>query len=281
MIMLSRPLPAPTTHRLETAPRAAATLALALLLTPALAAQETPRETGRRSRGGSVAVAPEPDAPGLSASERLDNLIARIKWEQSRLQSMEAKFVQNKASALLLQPEESHGTLWYQAPDKARWEFTTPNPTTVLVGGEQMLTWYRDLKRAERVDIGKQADRIMQYLSASNSLETLQRYFILKVAFPKDPKEPYRLELTPRFSRVAKRIKSMAIHLDRQGYWPTFLQYVEPDGDQTELRFTGVKINRPIAADVFDIQLPADVEVKVISLAAKKAQAEKAAGGGN
>lgn len=231
---------------------------------------------------GEVSVAPDPEAPGLETSQRLELLIARIKWEQARLRSMEMSFVQNKSSVLLLQPEESHGKLWFQTPDKARWEFTKPNPTTVLIQGETMLTWYRDLKKAERIDVGRQADRILQYLSASSSLETLQRYFILKVAFPRDPKEPFRLELEPRFSRVAKRIKGMAIHLDRQGYWPVYLQYTEPDGDKTELRFSDVRLNQPIAPTVFDLKLPSDVEVKVIDLATKKAQsAEPKAGGGN
>ncbi len=134
-----------------------------------------------------------------------------------------------------------------------------------------MLTWYRDLKRAERIDVGKQADRVMQYLSASNSLESLQRYFVLKVSFPKDPKEPYKLELTPRFARVAKRIQSMSIQLDRQGYWPVFVKFVEPDGDFTELRFTAVKLNGTLPAEIFKLELPKDVEVKVIDFATKTA----------
>jgi outer membrane lipoprotein carrier protein len=247
-----------------------ALLLLAAAAAPAFAQGDGGKKEGRKEgKGGTVTVAPDPEAPGISTSQRLERLIERIKWEQARLKSMEAGFVQNKVSALLIKPEEAHGKFWYQAPDKVRWDFEKPNPTTVLVNEEEMLTWYRDLKRAERINVGKQADRVMQYLSASNSLESLQRYFVLKVSFPKDPKEPYRLELTPRFARVAKRIQSMTIHLDRAGYWPVFVKYVEPDGDSTELRFTAVKLNSTIAPDVFKIALPADVEVKKVDFGAK------------
>lgn len=242
-------------------------LCLALFAVPTFADGE-----GKGKNKGSVSVAPDPEAPGLSTSQRLEKLIERIKWEQARLKSMQATFVQNKESVLLIQPEEASGKFWFEAPDKVRWDYEKPNPTTVLVNEEQMLTWYRDLKRAERIDVGKQADRVMQYLSASNSLETLQRYFILKVAFPKDPKEPYRLELSPRFARVAKRIKLMTVHLDRAGYWPVYLQYIEPDGDRTELRFTAVTLNGKIAPETFKIELPKDVEVKVIDFATKTGQ---------
>ena len=240
---------------------------LGLLAAPPLRADSA--GDGKSGKGGSVSVAPDPEAPGLSTSQRLEKLIERIKWEQARLKSMEASFVQNKVSMLLIKPEEARGKFWYQAPDKVRWDYEKPNPTTVLVNEEHMLTWYHDLKRAERIDVGKQADRVMQYLSASNSLESLQRYFILKVSFPKDPKEPYRLELSPRFARVAKRIQSMAVHLDRAGYWPVFVKFVEPDGDSTELRFENVKLNAGIGPEVFTIELPKDVEVKVIDLASK------------
>ena len=236
---------------------------------------------GRKAQA--AATAPDPDAPGLTTSQRLDRLIERIKWEQGRLKTMEATFVQNKVSALLIKPEQATGHFAYQAPDKVRWDFDKPNSTTVVVNEEEMITWYRDLKRAERVDVGKQADRVMQYLSASNSLESLQRYFSLKVSFPKDPKEPYRLEMTPRFARVAKRIKSMTVQLDRAGYWPTYVQYVEPDGDSTELRFEHVKLNGPIAAATFKVDLPKDVEVRKIDLGSKtgKTEGQPSPGQGN
>ncbi len=243
-----------------------ASLAATLLSAPAFAQGEGKNKPSRKEAN---AVAPDPEAPGLNTSQRLEKLIERIKWEQARLKSMQASFVQNKVSALLIKPEEAVGKFWYQAPDKVRWDYEKPNPTTVLVDEEHMLTWYRDLKRAERIDVGKQADRVMQYLSASNSLESLQRYFVLKVSFPKDPEEPYRLELTPRFARVAKRIQSMVIQLDRQLYFPTFVRFVEPDGDSTELRFTEAKLNGPLPAEVFKVELPKDVEVKVIDFATK------------
>lgn len=252
---------------------ALALLLAAVLAAPAPALAQTGKEAKPKPSKNAPATAPDPDEAGLTTSQRLDRLIERIKWEQARLESMEASFVQDKVSALLIKPEQATGHFFYQAPDRVRWDFDQPSSTTVVVNEEEMITWYRDLKRAERIDVGKQADRVMQYLSASNSLESLQRYFSLKVSFPKDPKEPYRLELTPRFARVAKRIKSMAVHLDRAGYWPVFVRYVEPDGDSTELRFAQVKLNGQIPAERFKLVLPADVEVKKLELGSKSAGA--------
>lgn len=209
---------------------------------------------------------PNPDAPGLTTVQRLAALLARIKVEQAKLRSLEADFVQRKESALLLAPEESKGRFAFQAPDKVVWEFETPSEIVVLIAGDEMLTWYRDLGTAEKVGIGKQSSRIFQFLGAANSLETLQRYFTVKVSFPAGD-APYRLDLEPRFERVAKKLKTMSLELDRKLFFPVRIAYVEPDGDETVLDFADVRVNPTIPPARFDVRLPADVQVTAVGLA--------------
>ncbi len=219
---------------------------------------------------------PDPEQEGLGISERLELLIERIKYEQAQLVTMEANFTQRKESVFLVEPEDSKGRFWYHSPDRVRWDFSEPNQTTVLIRANEMLTWFRDLGTAEKVNVGKQADRVMEYLSASNSLETLQRYFTLRTTFPRDPEAPYRLELVPKFKRVEKKIKGMGIHLHRTGYYPLYLKYVEPDGSLTEFFFEDVVVNEKIADDQFEIELPEEVEVKVVELGKKGKKGKKA-----
>ena len=226
----------------------------AFWLAPALTAQEP---------------VPDPEAEGLSVTERLERLVERIKFEQRNLRTMEANFTQRKESIFLVEPEESNGRSWYHSPDRVRWDFKAPNETTVLISQDEMLTWFKDLGTAERVNVGKQADRVMEYLSAGNSLETLQRYFEIRTTFSKDPEAPYKLELRPKFKRVEKKIKGMAIHLHRTGFYPVYLQYVDPDDDKTELFFHDVVVNEAIDDDRFLVELPADVDVKVVELGKK------------
>lgn len=214
----------------------------------------------------SAADKPDPDAADLSTVERLEALLERIKIEQGAMKTLEAQFVQKKESQLLLEPEEATGRISYRAPDQVLWEFTAPESTVVAIDGDSMLTWYRDLGTAERVEVGKQSSRVFDMLGATNSLATLQRYFDVTIAFPKDDTTPYRLELSPRFSRVAKRIQGMTLWLDRELYFPTRLVYVEPDGDKTEFVFSDVEVNGDVPASRFDIELPADVEMTNLDL---------------
>ena len=226
-----------------------ATLLLALIV--ALAAPSA-AETGL----------PDPEEPGLSASERIERLIERIRIEQAAIETLHADFEQTRESELLQEPEMSTGELWYAIPGSVLWDFDQPSNTLVCIRDGEMLTWFRDLGRAERVDIGRQSDQVLEYLSAGGSLDTLRKYFLISASFPKDPDAPYRLELEPKFRRVAKRIAGMALELDRHGYFPVFLRYEEPGGDVTELRFSNVEINEPIPDERFAVELPAEVEVR-------------------
>jgi outer membrane lipoprotein-sorting protein len=211
---------------------------------------------------------PDPLDPALkTGSERLAALVERVKLEQSRLKSLEARFVQYQENSLLVAPEESKGVFSYVAPESVRWEYLTPNPISVVIKGEEMITWYHDLKRAETVRIGKYSNQVFKYLGASGSLETLLAYFRVTLKLPGKAGEPYRLELVPKYDRIAKRLQQMTLWIDDETFFPERLRYVEADGDSTEYRFSDMKRNAKIPGDRFVLKLPKDVETKYIDLA--------------
>jgi outer membrane lipoprotein carrier protein len=203
---------------------------------------------------------PDPDAPGLSSRERLDALFDRVRTEQTSMRSLEARFTQRKESEMLIEPEVAQGQFFYLAPDRVRWEFLSPNPMTVVIDDQRMTTWYRDLKRADVLSVGRYSEQVLQYLGASGTLETLLDYFRVQATFPTDPKEPYRLRLDPRYPRIAKRIETMDVWIDRKRFVPVALRYVEPDGDVTEYRFSDIQVNANIPPERFELDLPADVK---------------------
>ncbi len=214
---------------------------------------------------------PDPDAPGLALTARLDALLERVKYEQKRLQTLEADFVQEKASEFLAAPETAKGQLSFAAPDRVRWEYSAPKPITLLIRDDVMLTWYRDLGRAERVKVGRLSSHVFQYLNASSSLDSLLRYFRANVSFP-PATEPFKIELVPRFARVARRLASMTLWVDRKLFVPIRVRYVEPNGDVTEYRLDGVKVNGVIPDQRFVLALPDGVTVREVDLDSGRAQ---------
>ena len=218
------------------------------------------------SAGTAAAVPPDPKDPRLNGNQRLQALVDRIKLEQQQLKTLEARFEQRQESSLLAAPETSTGVFSYAAPDRVRWEYTSPNPISVVIRGEQMTTWYRDLERAELLKIGRYSNQVFKYLGASGSMKSLLEYFDVTMGTSRTKGEPFRLELVPRYQRIAKRLKTMTIWIDDRAYLPVRLRYIEADGDVIEYKLTDLRKNGRIPDDRFVLQIPKGVDTKVIDL---------------
>lgn len=218
------------------------------------------------ARAADQAAPLDPLAPGLSGRERLERLVERVRHEQKGIETLEARFVQTQESSMLLEPEESTGTFSYAAPDRVRWEYTSPKPISVVIDGEEMTTWYHDLHRAEQLAIGRYSAQVFKYLGATGSLDKLLEYFSVTARFPDEKGEPYTLELEPRYERIAKRLDSMTVWIDPERFVPVRLRYAAADGDVTEYRFEDLEINGEMPADRFELHLSDGVAVKRVDL---------------
>ena len=207
---------------------------------------------------------PDPSDASLSSVERLRALVDRMKIEQKGFTTLVADFQQETSAEMLAEAETSKGTFYYEAPDKVRWQYDSPTPKVIVINGEELFTWYKDLNRAEKVQVGRYSDAVIKYLGASGSLETLMDYFSLRVDFP-DGNEPYKVDLVPRYKRVEKRLRDMSVSIDGKLFVPVELAYTEPNGDSTQYKFTDFKVNEPIPAKHFELDLPAGVDVRVIA----------------
>jgi outer membrane lipoprotein-sorting protein len=218
------------------------------------------------SAAAAAARLPDPEDRSLSAGERVEALIERVRLAQKDVDTLQADFVQRQESAMLVEPDVSRGTFSYAAPESVRWEYAAPRPISVVIDGDVMTTWYRDLERAERLKVGRYSNQVLKYLGASGSFDTLMEYFEVRVRFPGGDGEPYRIDLTPRYERVARRLAGMTVWVDPERFLPVRLRYEGADGDVTEYEFTGMKVNAEIPADRFRLELPAGVEVREVEI---------------
>lgn len=209
-------------------------------------------------------TAPDPDAPGLDGGERLRALIERVEHERAARSSLRAAFVQVKEGPLLLEPEESHGTVTFAPPGRVRWEFRQP-AMTVLVTDGTVTTWYRDLGEAERLELGERGDRMVSMFGAGASLASLERHFDLQAAFPEDPEASYRLTLLPRSRRLARRVKTVEMTIDRQLFAPRSLRIESGDGSVTRLEFDHLEPDVELAPGTFTLDLPEGVEWRSVA----------------
>jgi outer membrane lipoprotein-sorting protein len=167
---------------------------------------------------------------------------------------------------MLVESVEAVGTFVYSAPDQVRWDYATPNPISMLIDGNEMTTWFRDLEQAERVKVGRRSQRVLEYLGATSPLDDMLQYFSVSLTLPDDVTQPYLLQLSPLFDKVAKRLRGVTIWIGAEHFLPIRLRYVDADGDVTDLSFENLRINGSVPVERFDLSLPESVNVRIVEL---------------
>ena len=133
--------------------RLLATLATVLAAATLLAA--VPASAAPAPAAARKSAKPDPLAPGLTGTERLAALVERVKLEQQG--------AQDHGGALRPTPGElpagrRRGVAAVSSPTPRRTgcagSTPSPNPISVVIRGEEMTTWYRDLKRADETQGG-------------------------------------------------------------------------------------------------------------------------------
>jgi outer membrane lipoprotein-sorting protein len=194
----------------------------------------------------------------------MDVVLKRVSRAQSDITTLEADFRQEKTIGLLADPVTSRGTFSFRKPNNALWVYSAPEPMTMLVAGGTMTTYYPQMKKAERVAVGKFESRIFRFMGAVTSVEELSKSFTFR--FVDRAGEPYRLELKPTIPGASRRVKGITLWIDRERYLISGFEYREADGDVTRYEFSNIRVNPAIPASRFTLSLPPGTRVEQLKV---------------
>lgn len=227
-----------------------------------------------------IAVILLPGPPPGPPPPTLEDLDARA----AVITSLEAKFQREKHSALLLEPLISSGRITVQGGEDGgvRWDTLEPRPSTVIIAGGRIIAREGE-GAAETHDIPES----LAQLTASPRLEftALDDAFTITIArgpsadavktpeteaedeqdAPADrPAEPVPdpatdseaekilLTLDPVDEDLRRFVEWVTVELDPETAAATRIEYADPDGDRTVLRFTEIEINPEIDESLFN-----------------------------
>lgn len=204
-------------------------------------------------------------AASAKQPQTLDEVLKEVQKRQAAVKTLQADFKQEKTLAMLSKPQSSHGTFVYERPDKVRWSYAEPTPVVMLIARGRMTTWYPNLSRAETLEVSRFQDRIFKYMGAANAIGELSAWFKFRFSDRKGD-TTWKLELLPKTSQVAKRVKSITVWIDRKSFMTSRFEYVEADGDVTRYEFTSIRMNEPVAPATFKLELPPTVKIETMKL---------------
>ncbi|HEU5163881.1 MAG TPA: outer membrane lipoprotein carrier protein LolA [Thermoanaerobaculia bacterium] len=207
-------------------------------------------------------------ASGVRGTE-IERVLLQIAGAQKKIETIEARFRQEKSSGLLAASEVSVGSFVFSRPNRAIWRYEEPKAIEMLVSDGWLTTWYPELGRAERIEVKRYEERIFRYLGATaGAIADLDSYFDFRLINVK-AKPYYTLILTPKTERVAKRVQRIEVRVDRTSYLTTSLDYTEGDGDRTRYDFTEIRVNEPRSRKRLELSLPPTVRVETLPAAGK------------
>jgi outer membrane lipoprotein carrier protein len=203
------------------------------------------------------------DLSAFEGGDRVTALIDGVVARQRSLRSLRADFVQEKRSALLLEPVHSSGEFAYLAPDRVRWDYQKPETMVVVFSDDNVTTYHPGQRRAERVRVSRRDRRFVKVLAGRLPLDELTSYFSISLA-DSGASEPYRLRLTPNRGSLRKKLESLLVEVDRELLLPVTVEYNEADGDSTRYEFHRLELDPPFEDSRFLLELDEGVTLRTI-----------------
>ena len=183
-----------------------------------------------------VPAGAEPDQTGL------DELLASM----AATRGVEAEFHERREVALLVEPLESRGRLYFVPPDRMA-RFTIEPAFSALVSDRGNLR-FRDAQVGEEMDLSASpmATAFVENFTAvfSGDRSRLERFYEARL---ETRGEDWELILLPRGLPLSRFIEVVTLRGDAGGMQE--LEVRETDGDQTLTRFVSVELDRSFDPD--------------------------------
>jgi outer membrane lipoprotein carrier protein len=176
------------------------------------------------------------------------------------LKTMKASFVETKVLVLLDEKQETRGDVLLQVPGRLRWNYTTPQPSAMVIKDGRFSRYIPKSKQVFRGQARGEADLLVGFGPGAAGLG--QKYEVTLVGEEAvGGISAYVLDLKPRPDQASSGLFSgIRLWVDKARSIPIQTRLTEPTGDHTTIRFEGVVLNGPIPASAFDLKLPSGVE---------------------
>jgi outer membrane lipoprotein carrier protein len=187
------------------------------------------------------------------ADVKVDEVLAKVDAAKATVESLAGEFTQKNKVKLFKQELSSQGKLYFKRPRQIRWEYTTPDPSTLVLDGNRATLTTPGAARQE-FDLEKDAtmraifDQLLTWLGPGSLAQARSDYQIGAGGTAAAP----TVVLTPKPDRpVAKAFGRVELRIDGKSGLLRSIALVEKNGDQKEITFTKLQKNVPLPADAF------------------------------
>lgn len=174
-----------------------------------------------------------------------------VKRELAKVQSLEAQFVQKKTTPILAKPLVSEGRMYFQAPARMKWEYTSPVKDVLIVNQGKTVHYSIDKNGNKKADNSSMTrGMVFQEITGWMKGNFESRHF--RAALKQGNRKV--IVLTPREKSIAEFIRRIEMSLsDKPGIMSSIKIY-EKENTVTLLEFRNAELNKKIDEAVFRIE---------------------------
>jgi outer membrane lipoprotein carrier protein len=189
-------------------------------------------------------------------------LLDQVALNAGRVESVFARFAQERHLSLFQEPLRSEGCLCFQKPGRIRWEVTQPYQSILVSDGKGVAQFERANDQWRKLDLGL-ADAMQSVVAQIGAImegryASQQADYSLSATNTADGPV---VTLMPRQPAMRKMMRAIDIYLTPDFRATRRVVLREQDGDFTDIRFSAQMAGPPLPAGTFDLNKPADLDL--------------------
>jgi outer membrane lipoprotein-sorting protein len=205
-------------------------------------------------------VAPE----GRQAAQQdpeLRALLDRFDEVQNTIRTLSADLKMTTKNRLLRDPVVYQGRFYMTKPNSVRWEFDSPEEMRFVIARDEYVGYYPAQKKAERKSIKRWSTQLFRYFGLGQRSEELAKFYEISLEEESELEGCSLLVMKPKKRRARKRVEDVRFWVDDGTLLPVRVEYRSVDGDTRTVEFDDMQLNVELAAGLYEVELPADVQV--------------------
>jgi outer membrane lipoprotein-sorting protein len=184
---------------------------------------------------------------------------------QTNIQSWSADFLQTRSLKSLAQPLTATGHVWFQAPNRFRWELGHPAQTIAVRARDELEIVYPRLKRVERYPLTgaqtgpwRDALALLEAGFPRSAAELEAQYNILSQTVQESTGT---LVLQPKSAAARRMMPQLNIQFDTKNFSLRATELQFADGSRMRTDFKNPVLNPIIPPGMFEPKIPSDYKV--------------------
>jgi outer membrane lipoprotein-sorting protein len=191
----------------------------------------------------------------------LQTLLTRFDEVQTSIRTLSADLKMTTKNRLLRDPVVYRGRFYMTKPNSVRWEFDSPEEMRFVIANDEYVGYYPAQKKAERKSIKRWSTQLFRYFGLGQRSEELSKFYDIALEGESDIDGTRLLVMKPKKRRARKRVEDVRFWVDERTLLPVQVEYRSVDGDTRIVEFDGMQLNVDLAAGLYEVELPADVQV--------------------